>query len=312
MQKTAAVTGWATIVLIALAMLRFVYRFFLAPSSSIRRYAKDGKWAVVTGASDGIGKGFCFELARAGVRRIVLISRTASKLEAVATELKAKYESLETMVIPFDFAAAGDAQYSELQNKLASLDVSILVNNVGVNTELFYPLGQNNWTDVKAMLDVNIGATVRMTHMLVEKMAKAKCGLVLNLSSFTGVHPAPMMSIYSASKSFVNAFSDALHYEYADRGVTVRAYTPFYVVSSMSGFKRGTLMVPTAVQFARTALKSITCQPVVSSPYWVHGVLQNVLSWLPRGFVASRVRAQMVATTKRFLRKKEKLAGKSN
>lgn len=97
----------------------------------IHKYG-DGTWAVITGASDGIGKAFAFQLAQRGFS-IVLIARNKDKLDSVQKEIKEKYSNIKTRVVVADFVKSADEGFFEkIEAQIQDLDISILVNNVGI------------------------------------------------------------------------------------------------------------------------------------------------------------------------------------
>ncbi|CAG0902988.1 unnamed protein product [Darwinula stevensoni] len=155
------------------------------------------QFSVVTGCTDGIGLSYAKELARHGMK-IVLISRNPKKLEAVAEDLKKEFNT-ETLMIPADFTELNI--YDGIKERVAGLDVGVLVNNVGMPSDpqpfLDVPEGEKTYQD---MLLVNNLSMVQMTKMILPVMVKKKKGVVMNVSSLAGVSPLPFVAIYSATK----------------------------------------------------------------------------------------------------------------
>ena len=119
-----------------------------------------GGWALVTGASDGIGKQYCFELAKSGFN-IILMARNKDKTTAVAQEITEKYSSVQTKTIIYDFSnlsTQGSAEELKalLERELDGIDVSILVNNVG--TARNAPLENQSFSDLTHQINININA----------------------------------------------------------------------------------------------------------------------------------------------------------
>ena len=130
--QTMLMTMGALVTLSALqAILSFAWRHFLRPSKDLRKY---GKWAVVTGATDGIGKAYAFELARKG-QSVLLISRTQSKLDSTAEEIRSKHSGIEVRVLAIDFSSfgAGNPQHAKVAAAIDGMDVGVLINNVGTS-----------------------------------------------------------------------------------------------------------------------------------------------------------------------------------
>lgn len=98
--------------------------------------------------------------------------------------------------------------------------------------------GECSRTDLWDMININIGATTLMTHMVIEKMKERKKGAIVNVSSGTEATPLPLMSFYAASKTFVRYLSDAIRMEYSQYGLTVQTLSPYYVATKMVGYNR--------------------------------------------------------------------------
>ncbi|KAK4028928.1 very-long-chain 3-oxoacyl-CoA reductase-B [Daphnia magna] len=230
---------------------------------------KLGSWAVVTGATDGIGRAYAEELARKGLN-IVLISRSLFKLQNVAREIETQY-AVKTRVIDVDFTG-GREIYDRISAQIQDLDVGVLVNNVGMSYN--YPEFLCYLPDAAALctrlMHCNILSVTGMTLLLLPKMAEKRKGLILNVSSASAVLPSPLLSMYSSTKAFVEKFSRDLSLETRHFGVTVQCVLPSFVSTNMSKFK-SSLTVPSPTQFVRGHMKTLGLE--VSSPgYWVHKI----------------------------------------
>jgi 17beta-estradiol 17-dehydrogenase / very-long-chain 3-oxoacyl-CoA reductase len=174
-----------------------------------------GSWAVITGATDGIGFGFAQVLAKKGFN-IALVSRNAQKLREKAQEIKNEF-GVEVREIARDFSKCyenpGDF-FAGIVQELRGVDLSILVNNVGTgkNSE-FHSLPTEKVTE---MLALNIWPIVYMSYLLLPYMMRRKkpCA-ILNLSSVTGTIPMRNLALYSACKAFDDYFSRTLSEELA-------------------------------------------------------------------------------------------------
>lgn len=110
------------------------------------------------------------------------------------------------------------------------------VNNVGRMTDNLDYHGQIPEKDVLDMVTINVATTVKMTHMVIEKMIKQRKGAIVNVSSSANLMPIPLQAVYAASKIFVKYFSDAIRLEYAKYGITVQCLSPFYINTKMVEF----------------------------------------------------------------------------
>jgi 17beta-estradiol 17-dehydrogenase / very-long-chain 3-oxoacyl-CoA reductase len=196
----AMIIGGSQLILFLYSLFEFIHRHFMRqPHNLYQRYAagKPGAWAVVTGASDGIGAAFCELLAKEGFN-IVLLSRSVDKMQAVAEKCKAANRGIETMIVQADFSNAGRPKkadvmqfYQGIFDKLKVLDIAILVNNAGVmytgRMDAFGP-DAPRW---KEMLDVNVMHVTMMTTLFKDKLVArqaagpAKSALI-NVSSAMG------------------------------------------------------------------------------------------------------------------------------
>jgi 17beta-estradiol 17-dehydrogenase / very-long-chain 3-oxoacyl-CoA reductase len=306
-------------VLGAFVLLRFAFRVacfawlhFIKPKSDLSKYgAKRGAWAIVTGATDGIGKGYVQALAKRGFN-VVLVSRTADKLRAVAEETE-KECKVQTRVVPCDASDVSAANIERVRAAVNDLDVGVLVNNVGVNTSDNIPadLLTTKSDDIDAMIRVNCSFGTHLTRALIpllQRRAAAPSGgraLVLNLSSVAGQFPAPLMAVYSATKAFDMALSSALRIELRPMGIDVVGVVPHYVQSNMSGM-RPSFHVPSAKRFASDSLSKVGCGVV--TPYWPHAAMAAVMSCLPRSYINNKSFGMMKAARTRLIARRERTA----
>lgn len=209
--KCGAFFEYVGLVVFSYALLKMCYRifnnvgtFFLGLGKvNLKKY---GSWAVVTGCTDGIGKSYAEALAKRGLN-IVLISRTLSKLEVQAKELEEKF-SIHTKVIAADFTEQSSI-YESIKKELSELPIAVLINNVGMGfkcpdySEAI--LADEKFTN--DMINCNITSVTKMTGIVLPGMAQRKGGVIVNISSASGRIPTPFLSLYSASKAYMDFFS---------------------------------------------------------------------------------------------------------
>ena len=189
------------------------------------------KTVLITGASSGIGEGCARKFASQGAR-LILNSRSADKLEAIAEELKENYNT-ECLVLPFDVCdskAAAEA-LSSLPDEWQSID--ILINNaglaIGVDKE-----HEGNIEEWEIMIDTNIKALLSMTRLVVPGMVERGCGHIINIGSIAGDAAYPGGSVYCATKAAVKALSDGLRIDLVDTPLRVTNIKPGLVETNFS------------------------------------------------------------------------------
>ncbi|KFP69766.1 PREDICTED: inactive hydroxysteroid dehydrogenase-like protein 1 [Acanthisitta chloris] len=231
-----------------------------------------GRWAVVTGSTDGIGKAYAAELAKRGVN-VILISRNKEKLEAVSRSIAETYK-VETDYIVADFSK-GREPYPAIKEALKDREIGILVNNVGMfytYPDYFTNLSEDTLWDI---IHVNIASANMMTHIVLPGMVKKKKGAIVNISSAACCQPTPMMTIYGASKTYLDYFSRALHYEYASKGIFVQSLTPFVIATKMAAFNitasKRSFVFPSAEEYASHAISTLGLSTRTTG-YWKHAI----------------------------------------
>lgn len=184
------------------------------------RYAD--RWALVTGASSGIGKEFAQRLAALGMH-LVLTSRREDEMRRLADDLDTRHGT-RCEIIPMDLAVPGHAARLVEEIVRRQIDIELLINNAG-----FAVVGTFSETDVERiaqLVQLNVAALTDLTYRLAAPMVERGHGGIINVASNAAFQPVAYMSAYSASKSYVLHFSEALWAELRDFGVTVHALCP--------------------------------------------------------------------------------------
>uniref|UniRef100_A0AAQ4QAF3 Hydroxysteroid (17-beta) dehydrogenase 12b n=1 Tax=Gasterosteus aculeatus aculeatus TaxID=481459 RepID=A0AAQ4QAF3_GASAC len=257
---------------------------------------KLGKWAVVTGATDGIGKAYAEELARRGFC-IVLISRSQEKLDDVSKFISSKC-GVETRTIVADFSALDI--YSRIEDGLVGLEIGVLVNNVGISYS--YPEFFLNVPSLDTFIDTMVN--VNMTSVCQVSVPPKK-GAILNISSASGMYPVPLLTVYSASKAFVDFFSRGLQAEYKSKGIIIQSVLPFFVATKLSKIRRATLDKPSPERYVSAELNTVGLQAQTNG-YLPHAVMGWVTtSLLPAAILNSHVMGMGLSQRARYLKKQK-------
>ncbi|KAL1895466.1 hypothetical protein Sste5346_005273 [Sporothrix stenoceras] len=262
-----------------LSYLGFLLNIFVLSGTNLRKYGKKGTWAVVTGASDGLGKEFATQLARKGFN-LVLVSRTQSKLDDLAAKLETKHAAtgLKTKVVAMDYSKNDDSDYVRLADAVKGLDVGILINNVGQSHSIPVPFLETEAQELENIVTINCLGTLKTTKTILPLLVQRKKGLVLTMGSFGGWMPTPYLATYSGSKAFLQHWNTALSAEVKPFGVDTYLVLSYLVVSAMSKVRRPSLLIPNPDVFVRFALGKVGrgWQAMASTytPYWSHALMQ--------------------------------------
>uniref|UniRef100_A0A672J1T7 3-ketoacyl-CoA reductase n=1 Tax=Salarias fasciatus TaxID=181472 RepID=A0A672J1T7_SALFA len=255
---------------------------------------KLGKWAVVTGATDGIGKSYAEELARRGFA-MMLISRSQEKLDDVARSLEEQHK-VETRTIAVDFGKTDI--YPKIEAGLSGLEIGVLVNNVGVSYP--YPEYYLHIPDldnfITNTINVNMTSVCQVTSaptldFYIFLVFRSK-GVILNISSASGMYPVPLLTVYSATKAFVDFFSRGLQEEYRRQGIIIQSVLPFFVATKMTRIRKPTLDKPTPERYVAAELTTVGLQSQTNG-YFPHAVMGWVTTRLVPSSIVIFLGAQM-------------------
>jgi 3-oxoacyl-[acyl-carrier protein] reductase len=181
-----------------------------------------GKTALVTGASRGIGQAIAIELARQGIKRLLIVARNADKL----AELASKLESLgvEVFPIPLDLTDRIQVDVAMSQAWRDFGPIHLLVNCAGVAYQA--PFLQSKLPHVREEIEINLLGMYTVTRAIARRMVQRREGTIVNVASLMGKVAAPTMSTYSATKFAILGFTQALRGELASQNVRVMAVLP--------------------------------------------------------------------------------------
>ncbi len=253
-----------------------------------------GKWALITGASAGIGLALAEELASAGTN-LVVSARRKDRLESLASRLRANH-SVKVEILSADLANPGAPDHIRTFTQAKFLEIELLINNAGFGA--YGPFYQSDLKRQLEMLQVNCAAVVHLTHLYLSDMVARGHGDILILASVAGFQAVPYISTYAATKAFDLRFAEGIAEEVRRYGVHVCALCPgsteteFRVVAGQP--ERTFRGAETAEKVARTGLRALAAgkSSVISGFKNTMSVEGQRLA--PRGLV-SRVAASMLA-----------------
>ncbi|OXA52609.1 very-long-chain 3-oxoacyl-CoA reductase-B [Folsomia candida] len=266
------------IVYFGLELLNVIYNTWLGQlMGTYADLKKMGKWAVITGATDGIGKAYAEELARLGID-VVLISRSLDKLKKVAAAIESEFK-VNVKVIAIDFTQDVEI-YETIRKELEGLEIGTLINNVGMAypyPEYFLdmPNGDKLCMD---MIFCNLVSVTMMIRVVMPQMVERRRGVVVNIGSIAAIAPTPLMCVYGASKAFMDKLSRDLITEYSDKGIIVQSVLPGYVATNMSRIRMSSYTAPSATEYTKVALKTIGLQSRTAA-YPPHRVMLFGIRW---------------------------------
>jgi short-subunit dehydrogenase len=251
-----------------------------------------GKWALVTGASAGIGTALAEELARSGTN-LVLTARRRERLEELAQKLAAAHK-IQTRIFVADLAEVGAPEKIFQYTKEQGIEVELLINNAGFGAYGELPtVEMRRLTD---MVQVNCAAVVHLTRLYLPEMVARKQGDVLILASTASFQSVPYISTYAATKAFDLLFAEGLAEEMKPYGIRVCALCPgsteseFAEVAGQSHIAATKANRETAEKVARTGLRALAA----GKSYVVSG-LGNYLGMLGQRLVSRRFVARVAA-----------------
>lgn len=262
-----------------------IYKVFIRERKKLKEIYGKESWCLVTGATDGIGKAFCFELAKEGFN-IILVSRTLTKLTKVSEEIKASYPNVKTNCIQFDFYK--NTNFEEYKNIFASLpdsfDISILVNNVG--TDHHDSFEKLSLYDISQEITLNIFPQAYLTKIFWDKLnsrkeTKSVRSGIINVSSFVADFPFPMKAIYAATKAYDHYMTIGLANELKDSNVDFLSVKPLEVATPLTGTKPDGIFIITPEQCAAASLNDFGYEGETYSA-WGHKLQAFIVNLLPR------------------------------
>mmetsp|Transcript_13793 Transcript_13793/g.12225 ORF Transcript_13793/g.12225 Transcript_13793/m.12225 type:complete len:286 (+) Transcript_13793:104-961(+) len=201
-----------------------------------QRYGK-GTWAIVTGATGGIGEAYCIELANRNFN-LILFGRNKENVDQLKKKIKKINPNVETIQIVTDLGVSLSPEYYEgLYNQYKDLDISILINNAGWCTNSHFI--DKALSEHLSEFRVTAGAPAMLTSFLINKLlSRNKKSAIINVSSLSNYIPCPYIGTYPASKRFMSLFSYYLNDNYGDK-IDIQDLCPLFVSTKINNFRKG-------------------------------------------------------------------------
>ena len=189
----------------------------------------DGKLALVTGASTGIGYAIAKELAKRGTNLIIsATARSEDKLHELSSEIKDIGSDCHIFLEDLSKLNSGRLLYDQI--KLQNLHVDLLVNNAGYGRwGTFHEVEMDDYTE---MIQLNVTSLSELSHLFIPDMISKGEGGVINVGSVASLTPVPYSSVYAATKAYVLSLSEGLRYEYRSSNIRIMALLPGATVSN--------------------------------------------------------------------------------
>jgi len=202
---------------------------------------KYGNWAIITGASSGIGVEFAHQIAAKGLN-IVLVARRKQLLDSLASQLTEKYH-VNCKVVEADLSK--ENFHFDILDATKDIEVGLLVNNAGMNCEGDFYRG--NLDRNLQMLDLNTKAPFILAYEFGKQFISRKKGGIIFTSSISAFSATPYLSHYAATKAYILSLAESMNYEFKDKNVDVIAVCPGMTKSEMTkGMKDGPMLMEAA------------------------------------------------------------------
>jgi len=301
-----------------MGLFNFIYRSLRSSSLEECLHGED-TWALVTGGSDGIGRGFVEELLARGFN-VFVHGRTEAKLLALQEELAAQFPARKIEHLCFDAGSADvEGTIAAMVAQIGDRRITVLVNNVGYQSH-WTPFVLQAPSEAQTIIRVQSDCPTLLTHALLPALGRSAPAAIVNVGGLTSEYPALLLAVHSGAKAYFIAFTEALALEMkyfdvwrpqektkwaavlsgesgegAGETSTPKVEPPrIYVhainvhnVATSSNLSSPSFFIPTPRRMAKAALDVVGCGEVFVTAYWRHALMGALLQVLPRGVVQS-------------------------
>lgn len=249
------------------------------------------KYALITGASQGIGYEFAVKLAEMKYN-LILVARNGEKLAQIQQNLSTKY-NIKVQYSAQDLSKSSACE--DMFNLFKDYQIEILINNAGFGD--FGDFVESDWKKQNEMMQLNMVSLTHITHLFLPKMVAQKSGKIMNVASTASFQPGPLMAVYYATKAYVLSFSEAIGKELEGTGISVTALCPgptesgFQASASLEESKlvKGKKM-PTSQEVAIFGIDALMKNKSVAIHGFQNWFLAGLVKFLPRKMVLNLVK----------------------
>lgn len=302
--------GGCVVISALLKFVNWIFSVLQSPRLAVYRHAQDDSWALVTGANDGIGRGFSEELLRRGFN-VLLHGRNPQKLEKVKKELLEEWPKRKVDIVVAD-ASKYDSTFETVVKKVRSLPgkLTILVNNVGgqITFPRYQPLDEVKREDIDTTINVNARFPTHLTAAMIPLLRENSPSLIINCGSAGGVMGTPYLATYASCKAYIHTFSLSLKYEMMGDDASNNVEVMGFVIGNTQ-----TTGNPHDMPFF--TLKARNCAAscldrvgkgggAVVWSHWRHALQYNMMGFMPKKFLDTEILKEL---KKRVEAEKEEL-----
>ena len=234
---------------------------------------KYGPWALVTGASTGIGRSFSEQLAQQGLN-LVAVARNQSKLEILKNDLEAKYD-IQVRIISEDLSKPEAS--SDIAKQTVDIDIGLLVANAGIENN--GPFIDNDAGDESRLLALNIVSPMQLSHIFAKRFSDRGKGGILLISSLFGYQGVPYVANYSASKAYILSLGEALNVELKSLGIDVTVLSPGMTKTPMTDNMPVDFNKMPITQHAPGVVASVGLNALGKKATVVPGLINKMYAW---------------------------------
>merc|ERR1711872_541745 len=217
------------------------------------KWRETGSWAVIAGASYGIGAEYARELASRGMN-IVIIGQDEAGLRAVEMSIQKKF-SVKVKIVVADFSD-GMVGFNLVKQAIKDLDIGVLVNTAALDLP-YGSFDEMDGGEMKKLIDVNCGTPTVMMSLVLPTMLKKRKGVIINFGSFVGEANCPYPTVYPSTKAFCHKLTRDLQVWYKDSGVIFQTVIPGVVDSPMAYNLPSSLLIPNPVTYTKSLIKTV-------------------------------------------------------